>query len=250
MEIPGRRILRSKGGFGRMTNVTTSHVAARKKCSLRGDLDRRLSGYAVAACAAGVAALAQPARADIIYTPANQQLGTNNYLLIDLNHDGNWDFDIRNEVGSTTFGRSNVVFASAKPGAGGGLLAAALPSGARIGTGDPFSLVGFMATRWKTSYYGKGGSGGSWINVTNRYLGLEFEIDGRDHYGWARFNVTNGPDISIDAVLTGYAYNTVAGQQILAGQAPEPGTLGLLALGSLGLGLWRRRATAANPPRQ
>jgi hypothetical protein len=44
-------------------------------------------------------------------------------------------------------------------------------------------------------------------------------------------------------VLTGYAYDTVAGQSILAGQTgtPEPGTLGLLALGSQGLGFWRRR---------
>jgi hypothetical protein len=37
-------------------------------------------------------------------------------------------------------------------------------------------------------------------------------------------------------VLTGYAYETVAKQAITAGQGttPEPGTLGLLALGSLG----------------
>jgi hypothetical protein len=49
-------------------------------------------------------------------------------------------------------------------------------------------------------------------------------------------------------VLTGYAYNTVPNASITAGEGfrtPEPGTLGLLALGSLGLGFWRRRAGSA-----
>ena len=238
-----------------MTDLTRSRVAARKTSFLRGDFDRRLRSYAVAACAAGagVLPLAQPAKADIIYTPANQQLVTEMYLPIDLNHDGVFDLGFHNEVDSTTIGRSNDVFAYGRARGNGVLLeklnnAAALRSGARIGTGDAFSLVGFMATRWKTSYQGKGGTGGYWANVTNRYLGLEFEINGQEHYGWARLSVTNGPDISIDTVLTGYAYNTVAGQQILAGQGavPEPGTLGLLALGSLGLGFWRRRKAVAS----
>jgi hypothetical protein len=51
--------------------------------------------------------------------------------------------------------------------------------------------------------------------------------------------------IDFTATLVNYAYNTVPDQPILFGQtsspAPEPGTLGLLALGSLGLGFWRRR---------
>jgi len=47
----------------------------------------------------------------------------------------------------------------------------------------------------------------------------------------------------VQATLGGFAYDTVAEEPIVAGQGltPEPGTLGLLALGSLGLGLWRRK---------
>ena len=233
-----------------MADVTTSPMAARNTSLLRRDLDRRLVSYAAAACAAGVGMvpLAQPAKADIVYTPANQQLGTEMSLPIDLNNNGVFEFGLHNEVSSTTAGRLNNVFAYGRAKGDGVFLeklnfAAALRAGARIGTGDPFSLVGFMATRWKTSYKGGAGTAGYWANVTDRYLGLEFEIDGQEHYGWARLNVTNGPGISIDTVLTGYAYNTVAGQPILAGQGsvPEPGTLGLLALGSLGLGFWRRK---------
>ena len=50
--------------------------------------------------------------------------------------------------------------------------------------------------------------------------------------------------LRINAHLTGYAYDTVADQAVTAGegQTPKPGTLDLLALGSLGLGFWRRRA--------
>jgi len=82
-------------------------------------------------------------------------------------------------------------------------------------------------------------------------------VDGQAHYGWARLNVTICllrspgclPGNQITETLTGYAYDTVPNQGLLAGQTtatPEPGTLGLLALGSLGLGFWRRRKAVAS----
>ena len=56
----------------------------------------------------------------------------------------------------------------------------------------------------------------------------------------------------LGGVVTGYAYDTIANQPIAAGQTstPEPGTLGLLALGSLGLGFWRRKTRASEVGRQ
>jgi len=30
---------------------------------------------------------------------------------------------------------------------------------------------------------------GNWANVHNRYLGVEFKIKGKIHYGWARLSV-------------------------------------------------------------
>lgn len=58
---------------------------------------------------------------------------------------------------------------------------------------------------------------GPWINVSNVYLGLEFEINGETHYGWAQLSV-QVDYVNITATLTGYAYETIPGMPINAGQ--------------------------------
>jgi hypothetical protein len=91
------------------------------------------------------------------------------------------------------------------------------------------------------------GGGGSWEVGGTGYVGFLFGPDNDVHYGWASVDVTlvsSDFSVSYEVGVTGYAYNTVPNQPILAGQTsstPEPGTLGLLALGSLGLGFWRRK---------
>jgi hypothetical protein len=74
-----------------------------------------------------------------------------------------------------------------------------------------------------------------------RYLGLRFVIAGKLHYGWARLDVTGNGEGVFNAVLTGYAYETVANKGIVAGRtkgpaviALEPGSLGALAAGHNG----------------
>jgi hypothetical protein len=68
------------------------------------------------------------------------------------------------------------------------------------------------------------GEGGLWLNVSNGYLGLKFQIKGKTHYGWARLSVHSSEGygyqipVSMEATLTGYAYETVAGKSIKAGQ--------------------------------
>ena len=68
-----------------------------KRCNsvrLSEPLNHRLSQYALAASAAGVGvlALAQPAEARIVYTPAHRYIRLNHPLGIDLNRDGIVDF--------------------------------------------------------------------------------------------------------------------------------------------------------------
>lgn len=59
---------------------------------------------------------------------------------------------------------------------------------------------------------------GQWRNVENRYLGVKFSIQGQTHYGWVRLNVTLISPQTIQAVITGYAYETIPNTPIIAGK--------------------------------
>ncbi len=62
--------------------------------NLSSSLERRLSGYALAASAAGVSllALARPTAAEIVYTKTRRAIPEQGSLPLDLNRDGKADF--------------------------------------------------------------------------------------------------------------------------------------------------------------
>jgi hypothetical protein len=138
--------------------------------------------------------------------------------------------------------------------------ASALRTGALIGQKQPFPGQ-LMASYSGASYFGR------WFSATNRYLGLKFKIKGKIHFGWARLSVVGRQRIT--AALTGYAYETIPGKVIKAGQTKgtaddptnsnfgpgaslnsfisdkqQPATLGALAMGAPGLSIWRRKKSA------
>jgi hypothetical protein len=217
---------------------------------LADHIDQRLTAYALAASAAGVAvlALAPRSEAKIIYRNIHHVIGRNASYALDLNHDGKTDFTIQNvEGGGTcTTDLCNPYFAklAAQPTAGNGaagfVIASApwvfdLKAGARIGPSQYFR-GSLLATA--NGYPGSASSkNGSWVNVKNRYLGLKFKIDGKIHYGWARLSV-QVQNFSITATLTGYAYETIPNKPIIAGETTgqdvaiiRPAGLGDLARG-------------------
>jgi len=112
---------------------------------------------------------------------------------------------------------------------------------------------------------------GLWANdgkgVNNRYLGFRYVVNGKIHFGWARVTITwaNTKSNYPIGTLTGYAYETIPNKAIIAGQtkapndvveepnpvsftapAPKPAALGLLALRSPGLSIWRREESAGS----
>jgi hypothetical protein len=250
----------------------------------------RLNMYVLAASAAGfgIATVAWPAEAKIIYTPANVNIAPGaGFVQMDVNNDGTPDFAFYNtfDYGSCC----SASFLSVSPDNKANslvavrnhkrILAADLGKGFPIG---PRLQHGFFnagalvmaefefarttggATTLNTSF-------GSWRNVKNKYLGLKFvDLQGKTHYGWARLTVGVDRQSGYNATLTGYAYETIPNKAIIAGrergpddiaalkpqnptsfspQTDEPAALALLAVGAPGLSIWRRKQQPATSER-
>ena len=249
-------------------------IRSKKALELSG-LDKRLNSYSLAAAAAGVGmlALAQPAAARIIYTKAHRNIGPNSMVKLDLNHDGIVDFNFKDIKTTSSFGgglgllsvdqarQSNRIWGHM---AFGRTYASALPVGVRIGPKGQFVGRGLMAAVSSNEGLRRenvGTCSGPWDNVTNRYLGVKFQIKGKTHFGWARLNVSCDLErLTVTGTMTGYAYETVPNRVIVTGKetgtdefddvrrsssepvpAPEPAILGRLAQGADGVATWRRR---------
>ena len=190
---------------------------------------------------------------------------------LDLNHDGIADVTIwvvwHPESVCSWYDAVFEEPASGNGAIGSGYYAAALMQGAQIGHGQSFyGGTGVMAE--DQGFNCRHNYGGPWYSVrfpVTAYLGLRFQLNGRNHYGWAKLTVEG----VTYAKLTGYAYETIAGKSIKAGQKeeaadevgeedfgsgasltspipnmPQPATLGMLARGTQCVPLWRRKESA------
>lgn len=232
---------------------------SRRASALSPKLDLKILAYTLGA--AGTVILSQPAQASIVFTNANTTI-SNGSIPIDLNADGIVDFRLRDSlVGSSSlyYQKLTVIGAAGAKVIGQQIFntpsAWAAPANWSIGPGSSKGFVdvngqagAFMAESFCSfSCFPKG----PWRNKTNRFLGLEFNVNGEIHYGWARLTVQNGSG-RIKITLTGYAYETTPNQSIVAGDrgpSAEVGdsvprvsdpSLGMLSAGSAALPLWRR----------
>jgi hypothetical protein len=249
----------------------------RKTASLSVSLYKQLNMYALAASAAGLgmSALASPAEAKIVYTTAHVPIVGR--VTLDLNHDGIADFAIQQGARGQSYWidvhslRQNRVWGRV----GGGIIgyASALTAGVLVGPNRTKFQMGSVCSRYFPPFgpckFMVDCNNGStrfapWANRTSGYLGLEFRIKGKIHYGWARLNRKTVQD---KLVLTGYAYETIPNKPIIAGQTkgleqrnkedfdasdsltipstPQPASLGALAMGAPGLSIWRRESVGA-----
>jgi len=238
----------------------------RRAAQLSESTNHQLHMYALAASAAGVGvlALSGPAQAKIVYTPAHVVLGNESYhYQLDLNHGGVTDLTLSNTYSNDIVRWFS--YAQASPARGNvvegiGRYASALRPGVQIGGRNHFRADGnLMAGTLYTYSHNQSHKTGKWLNVHGRYLGIKFQIKGKSHYGWARLNVAESRS-RFTLVLTGYAFETIPGKPIIAGQTkgpddpsveesnampnqptPAPATLGALAMGAPGLSVWRRK---------
>jgi len=221
---------------------------------LSSSFHHRLSLYALAvtAVSAGPLAVTPKAEAKVIYTPAHVIVGNGGLQRydLDLNHDGVTDITFETFLGGCTDGCQALLdvllpsgnrFRGEKAGAGIDYVSALRP-GVKIDGSGMLDCPSFceMAASGTGAY----GPGGEWLNVNNRYLGLRFTINGKNHYGWARLSVAVKPT-RVRATLTGYAYETIPNKRIISGKikgsnviTAQPGSLGDLARG---MGRIRRR---------
>lgn len=199
-----------------------------KPRKVSASIHAQLNMYALAASAAGVGvlALAQPLAAKVVYTPVNQVIGANGVYNLDLNHDGTVDFLIQ-QWNYGNWASNNQLLADAAVGngvLGKRYFASVLAAGASIGPNQHF-VAGESngEVMLSVTHFTTGGTSyvhGSWANVRNRYLGVQFKINGETHYGWARLSVQR-QSFHFTATLSGYAYETIPNTAIKAGQTSD-----------------------------
>jgi hypothetical protein len=236
--------------------------------------EKRLRAYAAGAgaVAAGLVAFSPPAGAEVVVVPAHVYLGGNPFP---INIEGTSAVTLTNQpIISSPFGYCGgaTLFATAASGAGlvghgrSGQVAP-LKFGVVIGPADQFEAGKQLLALAESCRDGGWYVGGPFANAKDRFVGFKFELGGEAYYGWAGFSVVDNDNDQV--LLTAYAYETEPNTPIYAGQSSDeeasdnpresrlppangsatnaaklqPASLGVLALGSLGLNVWRKRET-------
>jgi hypothetical protein len=226
-----------------------------KTSKARKTWEGKVATYVVAGGA--VLGAAASAHATPIYSGVQDiAIGVDDDVPIDLNGDAFVDYTFRNAtffLGDPTLTNRYLEIGGGANGVVGTSstfqFATALAAGVPLPGVESFLNGSLKLGR----VFEDGTSDGSFVGLTNGYLGLRFDIAGQLHFGWARVSVSGSTDINnaLTATLHDWAYEGAAGAPILVGQidaaptaVPEPGTLSLLALGASGLAAYRRRKNA------
>ncbi len=228
-------------------------VVKRDEASIDGN---RWSKYLVAGAAGTFAMLGPHAELDAEITTISV-----NSLLEDPVVDGYLQL-----FGPYTFGASGASFAFqqgfSETGAGQGQLAVVgvgnlqiagfasgpynYPSNLAYGANVSTQSFGVLAGNRGDMAWGSGYTNSQFVAPGTGYIGFQFDLGGGTQYGYAELNVFGVPDNR--ATFVQYSWGDV-GDSISVGQVanavPEPGALGILALGAVGVGAWRRRRQAS-----
>ena len=177
-------------------------------------ISKRLAQYG--ALTVAIAAVSN-ASGQIIYTDVDPDFGGANVnFQLDLDNNGVMDYDIiHGDNGANAVRIHNSEYNTILGINFGGNYnyPFALDSGAVISNGASTWLYHsvYQTLNWNSCSY----TNSQWCGVTDKYLGLQFHIDGALHYGWARLDVPLDPS---GWLIKDYAYNTTPDEAIEAGQ--------------------------------
>ncbi len=202
--------------------------------SLAAKASRRIA-YTLAAGAA--ASTAATASADISYS-GPQDISIAQFSAVNLNLDGDAYADMLLKNYVFLGGNYQGALVNFAPGRMVGF-SLGLSYASALQQGDLIDATTTGSGPFQGSLaYGSGNPNAEFNSVTDAYIGLEFPINGLSHFGWIRVDIDNAAGTF---VVRDWAYNTDPGAGLLAGQVPEPSTLGMLAAGALGVAALRRR---------
>lgn len=185
-------------------------------------LGKKLASYS--ALASAVLMMSKSADAQIIYTdviPDDIVIAPGSYTL-DLNNDGTTDYQFNLIQYTTSFGTNTNNFVRVVGSGSNSVIQATMLLGAFSGyyyanilnTGDPIGGSTYFKSQEILGSLFFGGYYGSWVNSTDRFLGLKLVVNSNTYYGWARLSVNQACD---QLTVSDYAVDTVANETIAAG---------------------------------
>jgi len=198
---------------------------------------RSAKSISISMATALIVAFAIPAGAQILYTQVNVAIPVGGAYDLDANGDGVTDFVLQSKLLEVycTGGDGYSWSLSVTPAGNNAVAidsrnispdnAAAMQLNEAVNSTLRFNN---STTVMAGLYWGACGTGtlGEWLNLPDRYLGIEFrDSDNLIHYGWVKVSATAYVDrqyhLHATAVVSGYAYEAIAGKPILAGQISE-----------------------------
>lgn len=197
-------------------------------------LTKKLASYG--ALTAAIVGVTDAQGQAIVYTDITDFTGgAGDEYLLDLDNNGTNDFRIHaNSSSSANLYLQPLTASNEALGSGGGSFAYpfALSNGAAVSAS---ASGGWYNNSYSGGYmslnYGAGAYG-NFYNVTDKYIGLRFNISGNTHYGWIRLDVgQSGTSWTVKdfAYMNSPGLGIAAGQQALSTDAFGMNTISIVA---------------------